>query len=79
VAIIACEDQKIRVNQELPRQMVASKVVHELLHGGFYTSGIQPSADEEHIVDPLANALCQQFRDNQKLWKWILRSFEDGS
>lgn len=54
----------IRVRADLPRQVAAEVLLHEILHCCFWSGAIEHRDHEERIVLTLGNQLSQVWRDN---------------
>ena len=54
----------IRVRTDLPRQLIAEVLLHEVLHCCFWSGAIEHRDTEERIVLTLGNQLAQVWRDN---------------
>lgn len=54
----SCE---IRLNRSLPKEAMEETLVHEILHGIFVHLGYNEEAQNEQMIQALANALNQTF------------------
>ncbi len=63
--------QSMRVVADTTGQYRASVVLHEVIHGCFYTSGLRDDGKltEESVAESLSHALCGVIRDNPDLVK----------
>lgn len=53
---------------------IANTLLHEILHGIFYQSGLgETCQQEEAVVNSLANGLSQVMRDNPEAMRRILK------
>jgi len=53
---------------------IANTLIHEILHGIFYQSGLgETCQQEEAVVNTLANGLSQVMRDNPEAMRRILQ------
>lgn len=60
----------------------AETLIHEILHGIFYSSNVLYSVEnkgdlEEHLVDTLANALALVFKDNPELLDYLKKTLNE--
>lgn len=52
---------EIRVNKDMPKEIIKETICHEMVHGIFIHLGFDELADDEQLVQALGNAICQGF------------------
>lgn len=64
---------KIKLNEKLGEDRIelANTVLHELLHTCYYIYHITDRDNEEDTVRPMANALCELWQRNPKIFDWL--------
>lgn len=67
------EEQRIIVEKELGRDVIADTVLHEILHAIWFVSGIRDSKeDEEDRIARISPLLLSVMRDNGRLFKILM-------
>lgn len=65
----------IKIKDDLDDEETANTLIHEILHGIFYETGLSLDMkydEEEKLVFVLANSICRFFLENPKLVKEFL-------
>src|SRR5262245_23637476 len=69
----------MRVQENLDSPKMVNSILHEILHGCWFISGLsQKKPKEEQVVSCVANQLTQVWRDNPDLVKWISEQLQPG-
>ena len=79
-----CRSNKITVANDIEDKDLINTLMHELLHASAWYGGLKddgaPLEDdnkEEHVINVLANQLCQILRDNPKLMTIIKKGINN--
>jgi hypothetical protein len=64
-------NQVIRVRDDLPEQLTAECLLHEVLHAAYDMGGIDPGDGEERTVTVMSIQLSQVIRDNPALIAYL--------
>lgn len=75
-AAIDVDVQTIWLCEDLPPQLAAEKLLHEILHAAYAVWHISPRWGEERTVTALAPALTTILRDNPALRRWVEENIE---
>lgn len=74
--VYLAEKSQIKINDGMEAREALNTILHECLHGIFYTYGIKKVVDddekEEQIVSMLGNGLTELFIRNKNLVDWIV-------
>ena len=70
------DEPRIIIRGDVPPQMMAETVLHEVLHaiGGLYLESQEIS---EHMISMLAQGLLQVIQDNPEFTKYVSGGFEE--
>lgn len=66
-------NQRIRVRGGMAPQLLASVLIHEMIHAIYFNSylfGPDHSPDEETVVRHTTAGLCQLWQDNPEVLRW---------
>ena len=68
---IEADHARIRIDVDRPAPMVATTLLHEVLHGAWYMANLPNKAEEEDVVTSLAYQIAQVWRDNPDLVAYL--------
>lgn len=66
----------IRVATDLPPEMIANTLLHEVFHACYAVAGLTEADDEERIVTCMANMYLQVTIDNPELEKFLRKCYK---
>jgi hypothetical protein len=61
----------IRIREDIPHQIQAECIIHEVLHAAWEMADIPNKSDDEKAVTGLANVMSQVIRDNPDLVAYL--------
>jgi len=61
----------IRINTNIKKSHIKETLLHEILHGIYWSYNIHDEDKEERIVTTIAVGLSQVFTDNPKISKYL--------
>jgi hypothetical protein len=67
----------IRISKDVPKEVLANTLLHEVFHACYSVAGLREEDDEERIVTCMANTYLQVMTDNPSLDKFIKACYKN--
>jgi len=66
-----CNELTIKISTDHADSHTKETLLHETLHGIFWSYGLRDGDNQERIVTTLAAGLMQVFQDNKEVYKFL--------